>query len=79
MSYKIRGKGVAYDNIASGSATGRENYAAVGADPTTEKAGGLDNIAVGSKFDTTDQPYDNIAVGSVTPIRDNPATTPASS
>jgi hypothetical protein len=28
---------------------------------------------------TSDQPYDNIKAGSVAPIRDNPATTPASS
>ena len=81
MSYKIRGKGAAYDNIAVGSATGRERIIS-GQAATSEVFGGIPKartlVAV-AQTPTTDQPFDNIAIGGVAPVRDNPATTPASS
>lgn len=80
-AYRIRGKGQAYDNIASGSATGRERLIS-GAAATSEKYGAGTNLKNGNvtatTWATTDL-HENIAVGSVAPQRDNPATTPASS
>lgn len=81
MTYVIRGKGCAYDNLAVGTATGRERLIS-GQAATSEKYGAGTNLANGNvtatTWATTDL-HENIAVGSVAPSVDHPATTPASS
>ena len=79
-AYQIRGKGCAYDNVAAGSATGRERIIS-GQAATSEVGGGTilaHTLIANAAVFTSDQPYDNITVGGVTPVRDNPATSPAS-
>ena len=80
-AYRIRGKGCAYDNLAVGSATGRERIIS-GQAATSEKYGAGSNLANGNvtatTWATTDL-HENLAVGDVAPQRDNPATTPESS
>lgn len=81
-AYRIRGKGVAYDNVAVGSATGKERIVASSQAATSEVFGGLplaNTLIENAQTPTSDQPYDNIAVGDTAPVRDNPATTPESS
>lgn len=78
MAYRIRGKGQAYDNLAVGSATGRERLIS-GQAATSERHGGKAlGPTVGTSYHSTDI-TDNISVGNFAPQRDNPATTPASS
>jgi hypothetical protein len=65
MSYSLRNRTVAYDNIAVASATGRENTilgtsgAYVKSPAHTTDFGGLDNVASG----TTDIGIENGTVG----------------
>lgn len=70
MSYTLRGRTVAYDNIAPGSISGLENHCASGSAPATEVVGGRDNIAPGSAYPTANI-ADNIVSGTATAAREN--------
>jgi len=61
MSYTLRSRRVAYDNIAVGSATGRE-YPAVAQAGSTERTGGKDLIAIGGNR-TTDNAISRMISG----------------
>lgn len=56
MSYVLRSARVAYDNVAIGSATGRERTILASA-PSTENHGGGSNVAIASSEPSTDNDY----------------------
>lgn len=76
MAFQLRGRRVAYDNIAVGSATGRERII-LGATPSTEAIGGGTGGSTdpaGATSSASALNYSNITVGSVnntTDPRDN--------
>lgn len=66
MAYKLRGRTVAYDNIAVGSVTGRERTH--GQTPSTEAIGGGTGGSTdpaGATSSTNAKDYSNILTGSV--------------
>ena len=68
MAYFLRGKSVAYDNIAAGSVAGRELIAGTGSgsgELTVTVVGG--NFVGGVVDPTTDNPYENDIVAEVPP------------
>lgn len=68
MAFQQRIRRVAYDNIAVGSATGKERVIAGAAAPAhTTAYGGLDNVAA----NTTDIGLENIVAGTDPPTSEN--------
>lgn len=68
MAYQLRIRRVAYDNIAIGSATGKERTIAGAVVPAiTTQFGGRDNVAV----NTTDIGLENIQAGVDPPTSEN--------
>ena len=74
MSRTVRNRKEAFDNPGVGQAITSRERTIAGALPPSFNYGGLDRLAVGSSFHTTD-PGENIAVGSVAPLAENVDTT----